>query len=129
MEPLEVEGGKRIVQLDPTGVIRLSWASAVRIEEADARAAMAAVNEVANGGEYPMLVDMASTSSVSRKARAVSSIPCAASRIALLGASPVDRVLANFFLGVHIPPCPTRFFTSRTEAMVWLGQVHESIKE
>lgn len=122
MEPLEVEGGKGIVQLDPTGVIRLSWASAVRIEEADARAAMAAVNEVANGGEYPMLVDMASTSSVSRKARAVFSIPCAASRIALLGASPVDRVLANFFLGVHIPPCPTRFFTSRTEAMVWLGQ-------
>lgn len=53
MEPLEVEGGKGIVQLDPTGVIRLSWASAVRIEEADARAAMAAVNEVANGGEYP----------------------------------------------------------------------------
>jgi hypothetical protein len=129
MEPLEVEGGKGIVQLDPTGVIRLSWASAVRIEEADARAAMAAVNEIVNGGEYPMLVDMASTSSVSRKARAVFSIPCAASRIALLGASPVDRVLANFFLGVHIPPCPTRFFTSRTEAMVWLGQVHESIKE
>lgn len=129
MEPLEVKGGKGIVQLDPTGVIRLSWASAVRIEEADARAAMAAVNEIANGGEYPMLVDMASTSPVSRKARAVFSIPCAASRIALLGASPVDRVLANFFLGVHIPPCPTRFFTSRTEAMVWLGQVHESIKE
>ena len=97
MEPLEVEGGKGIVQLDPTGVVRLSWASAVRIEEADARAAMAAVNEVANGGEYPMLVDMASTSSVSRKARAVFSIPCAASRIALLGASPVDRVLPISF--------------------------------
>ena len=70
-----------------------------------------------------MLVDMATTSSVTRAARAVFSIPCAASRIALLGASPVDRVLANFFLGVHIPPCPTRFFTSRSEAMNWLGQV------
>ncbi len=67
---------------------------------------MAAVNALAKGAEYPMLVDMASTRSVSRPARAVFSIPCAASRIALLGASPVDRVLANFFLGIHIPPLP-----------------------
>lgn len=83
---------------------------------------MAAVNEAAQGAEYPMLVDMATTESVHRHARAVFSIPCAASRIALLGTSPVDRVLANFFLGVHIPPCPTRFFTSRGDAMVWLMQ-------
>lgn len=114
-----------MVRLDPTGVIHLSWASAIRIEEADAQAAMAAVNEVADGAKYPMLVDIASTASVSRQARAVFSIPCAASRIALLGDSPVDRILANFFLGVHIPPCPTRFFTSRINAMNWLGQALE----
>lgn len=129
MEPLDVDGGKAVVRLEPPGVIRLAWASGVRIEEADAQAAMAAVNEIAGDDEYPMLVDMASTTSVSRKARAVFSIPCAASRIALLGASPVDRVLANFFLGVHIPPCPTRFFTSRTEAMNWLGQTDELSSE
>jgi len=81
---------------------------------------MAAVNVVADGREYPMLVDMATTESVSRQARAVFSIPCAASRIALLGSSPVDRVLANFFLSLHVPPCPTRFFTSRDDAMAWL---------
>jgi hypothetical protein len=32
----------------------------------------------------------------------------------------VDRVLANFFLSLHVPPCPTRFFTSRHDAMAWL---------
>lgn len=68
-----------------------------------------------------MLVDMATVASVSREARSIWSIPCGASRIALLGTSPVDRVLANFFLGVHIPPCPTRFFTSRSEALDWLN--------
>ena len=125
MESLEVEGGKGVVSLESTGLIHLSWASGVRIEEADARAAMAAVNKIAGDAEYPMLVNMAMTSSVSRAARAVFSIPCAASRIALLGASPVDRILANFVLGVHIPPCPTRFFTSWTEAMNWLGQSSE----
>lgn len=120
MEPLKVEGGKGVVGLEPSGLIHLVWHPDVRIEEVDAKAAMAAVNEIADGAAYPLLVDMANTQSVTRQARAVFSIPCAASRIALLGASPVDRVLANFFLGVHIPPCPTRFFTSRADAVSWL---------
>ncbi|MBT2534029.1 STAS/SEC14 domain-containing protein [Arthrobacter sp. ISL-48] len=120
MEPITVEGGKGTVALEADQIIHLVWRQSVRIEAVDAHAAMAAVNEAADGSEYPMLVDMATTASVSRQARAVFSIPCAASRIALLGSSPVDRVLANFFLGVHIPPCPTRFFNSRTDAMNWL---------
>jgi hypothetical protein len=120
VEPITVEGGKGIVELTAGGVIHLMWKPTVRIEAVDAHAAMAAVNLIAHGSQYPMLVDMATTEFVTRQARAVFSIPCAASRIALLGSSPVDRVLANFFLGVHVPPCPTRFFTSRTDAMTWL---------
>ena len=120
MEPITVKGGKGTVDLEDGRYIHLVWNRSVRIEEVDAHAAMASVNVVADGSEYPMLVDMATTESVSRQARAVFSIPCAASRIALLGSSPVDRVLANFFLSLHVPPCPTRFFTSRDEAMTWL---------
>lgn len=120
MEPITVKGGKGTVDLEADRYIHLVWNRSVRIEEVDAQEAMAAVNVVADGSEYPMLVDMATTESVSRQARAVFSIPCAASRIALLGSSPVDRVLANFFLSLHVPPCPTRFFTSRDDAMAWL---------
>ena len=108
-QPVEVDGGKGTVQLRSDDIIHLIWNPKARIEGQDARAAMAAVNKVAGELEYPMLVDMATTQSVSREARSVFSIPCAANRIALLGSSPVDRILANFFLGVHIPPCPTRF--------------------
>ncbi|MGO4234528.1 DUF7793 family protein [Pseudarthrobacter sp. YAF2] len=122
MEPVLVDGGKGTVQLQPDGIIHLIWQPKVRIEVQDAQAAMAAVNDIAGDGNYPMLVDMATTENVSREARGVFSIPCAANRIALLGASPVDRIIANFFLGVHIPPCPTRFFTSREESMKWLQQ-------
>lgn len=122
MEPIIVDGGKGTVELRPDGVIHLVWEPRVRIEKEDAQAAMAAVNRIAGGGTYPMLVDMATTESVSIQARSVFSIPCAANRIALLGASPVDRILANFFLGVHVPPCPTRFFTSRDDSMEWLQQ-------
>jgi hypothetical protein len=120
MEPITVKGGKGTVDLEDDRYIHLVWNRNVRIEEVDAHAAMASVNVVADGSEFPMLVDMATTESVSRQARAVFSIPCAASRIALLGSSPVDRVLANFFLSLHVPPCPTRFFTSRHDAMAWL---------
>jgi hypothetical protein len=120
LEPLVVDGGKGTVDLRSDGIIHLIWEPQVRIELQDAEAAMAAVNRIAGDSTYPMLVDMATTEDVTRAARSVFSIPCAANRIALLGASPVDRIIANFFLGVHIPPCPTRFFTSRTESMKWL---------
>jgi hypothetical protein len=120
LEPLVVDGGKGTVDLRSDGIIHLIWEPKVRIELQDAEAAMAAVNWIAGDSTYPMLVDMATTEDVTRAARSVFSIPCAANRIALLGASPVDRIIANFFLGVHIPPCPTRFFTSRTESMTWL---------
>jgi hypothetical protein len=120
MKPVTVDGGKGTVELGADGVIHLIWEPRVRIEIEDAQAAMAAVNLMAGDNTYPMLVDMATTENVSRDARSVFSIPCAANRIALLGASPVDRIIANFFLGVHIPPCPTRFFTSRDESMKWL---------
>jgi hypothetical protein len=120
LEPITVKGGKGTVELEDGRCIHLVWNRSVRIEAEDALSAMDAVNVVGGGSEYPMLVDMATTESVSRQARAVFSIPCAASRIALLGSSPVDRVLANFFLSLHVPPCPTRFFTSRDDALAWL---------
>jgi hypothetical protein len=120
VEPIVIDGGKGTIALGSDGVIHLVWKSKVSIDRRDSEAAMAMVNEISGGSEYPMLVDMATTESVSRDARAVFSIPCAANRIALLGSSPVDRVLANFFLGIYTPPCPTRFFTSRSDAMTWL---------
>lgn len=126
MEPVAVGGGKGTVELGADGVIHLAWNPGIVLEAADAHTAMAAVNEVAGSRECPMLVNVESAQAVTRQARAVFSVPCAASRIALLGSRPVDRVLANFFLGVHIPPCPTRFFTSRVEAMDWLLQRSES---
>jgi hypothetical protein len=114
------EGVKADLTLDGQGVIQLKWPRAVSISQADAEAAMRGVNELCGDLRYPMLVDMATTAQVSRGARTVFGKPCQASRIALLGASPVDKVLANFILGINKLPCPTRFFTSREEATAWL---------
>lgn len=102
------------------GVVQLRWPRDASISEQDAENAMRQVNELCGQSRRPMLVDMATTAQVSRGARAVFGRPCQASRIALLGASPVDKVLANFILGINKLPCPTRFFTSRDDAMAWL---------
>lgn len=104
--PETVDGGKGSVELRDDGVVHLKWLSGITIEVEDARAAMAKVNDVCQGVPRPMLVDMAAVASVSREARGVWSIPCDASRIALLGRSPVDRVLANFFLECIYLPAP-----------------------
>jgi hypothetical protein len=80
----------------------LQWPAGGRITGASARAAFDAVNRLCGSARRPMLVDMATTTSVAREARAVFGEPSAASRIALLGRSPVDRVIANF---TRAAPC------------------------
>lgn len=115
------ENGLFDLVLESGGLLRLTWARGASIKETDAEAAMAKVNALSGTSRPPMLVDMATTSDVSRGARAVWGRPCQVSRIALLGTSPVDRVLANFFLGIHKVPCPTKFFTSEIDALAWLN--------
>ena len=102
-------------------MLRLKWPRGAVITAADAELAMLRVNQLCGDDRHPMLVDMATTADVTRGARAVFGRPCQASRIALLGTSPVDRVLANFFLGINAVPCPTKFFTSERDALAWLA--------
>ncbi|MBJ2120833.1 STAS/SEC14 domain-containing protein [Arthrobacter sp. MSA 4-2] len=123
---MPIEGGKGTLELRPDGVLHLKWDLGIHITSDDARAAMDVVNVLCADTSHPMLVDMEATRSVSRGARSTFSIPCGASRIALLGSSPVDRLLANFFLGLHSPPCPTHFFTSREHALDWLKRPGEA---
>lgn len=125
---LDSPGGRDISSLDfdSNGILRLQWARGVVIDAPNAQRAMDRVNEMCAGRPTPLLIDMATTESVSRAARAVFAKRCDASAIALLGSSAVDRVLANFFLGVNSAPVPTRFFTNSDEAARWLtAQGHD----
>lgn len=106
--------------MDEHGILQLKWARNATIEASDAETALHMVNNLCGPTERRLLVDMATTSAVSRGARAVFARPCQASHVALLGASPVDKVVANFVLAMNKTTRPKRFFTSRTEAMEWL---------
>ena len=115
-----VDGISATLVLGPDNILRLRWARGISIVEKDALRAMERVNELCAETSHPMLVDMATTKAVSRGARSVFGLPSSASRIALLGTSQVDKVIANFILGVSTLPCPTKFFISETEALDWL---------
>ncbi len=104
------------------GLVILRWPRGCTITGGAARRALDAVDTICAGRRLPLLVEMATTKSVAREARAVFCEPCAASKIAIMGDSPVDRVIANFTLGFMAPPCPTKFFTDRAQAIDFLRQ-------
>ncbi len=115
-----VSGRLMVVDVDPLGIVRLTWQRGLQISGELAQSAMALVDETNAGRERPLLVDMTGTATLTREARRTFSRRCSASRIALLGRSPVDRVIANFALGVSGVPVPTRYFTSDPLATAWL---------
>ena len=117
----QIELADSVLRLE-AGVLHLVWNHGVNVEAVNARAAVEAVNELANGRTFPLLVDMAATTFLSHAARQVFEEPCAASRIALLGESPVDRTVAQYQLHTSKLPCPTEFFTSRGAALAWLRE-------
>ena len=55
MKPITVGGGKGAVELDAEGVFHLVWKPETVLEAVDVHAAMATVNELADGAEYPNL--------------------------------------------------------------------------
>lgn len=104
------------------GIVMLRWPRGGTISGPAAKRAIDDVNTLCAGTYRPMLVDMALTKSVAREARAAFGLPVTVSRLALLGHSPVDRVIANFTLGVSAVRMPTKFFTDRDQAMAFLAE-------
>jgi hypothetical protein len=102
------------------GVLHLRWAPGQAINEEGALAAVAAAKKLCGSRRYPMLVTLAAPVWLSCRARKVLTLPGPATRIALLGSSPVDAVMAKFFLAGNAMPCPARYFTSADKAMAWL---------
>jgi hypothetical protein len=108
------------LRIEQGGYVRCAWRPGTRITGELARAAMKELDDLNGGLTRPLLVDMRRTDSVAREGRQAFTEECSASRVALLGESPVDRVIANFTLSVIVMAVPTRYFTSESAALAWL---------
>lgn len=115
-----LDSNKATVELHD-GVVYLRWIRGAKVAAKDARAAMAKVSDLCSGHPRPMVVDMARMESVEHQAREIFAAAWPLTRTAIVGATPVDRVIAAFYLARHSPACPTRFFSSFAAAMTWLG--------
>ncbi|ALV44002.1 hypothetical protein AU252_15665 [Pseudarthrobacter sulfonivorans] len=103
MHPLDSE--KAAVELHD-GVVYLRWTPGAMVTAKDARAVMAKVRYLCSGRHRPMLVDMARMEGVEHKAREIFAAPWPLTRTAIVGTSPVDRVIVSFYLARHSPVCP-----------------------
>ncbi|MGN7200063.1 DUF7793 family protein [Arthrobacter sp. SAFR-044] len=110
--------GKGTMELSG-GVLHLTWKRGTYIGIDVANAALAAITTLAQGTRLPMLVEIQGVTH-SAAARKVFPDQSSISRMALLGSSPVDRVIAMFRLPLAPAGFPIRYFTSRDKAMAWL---------
>jgi hypothetical protein len=108
------------LRVEEAGYARCTWVPGTEVTGQMAREAMQLLDELNEGRKRPLLVDMRGMGGLTRGARQAFADETTASRLALLGRSPVDRVIANFTLRVISLQMPVRYFTSEPAALAWL---------
>lgn len=111
------------VYLQENDLIRLELPPGQPITGGLATTAAAEVLRLADGRRVRVLLGLAGVDSITREARNVfGSVPNLAA-VAVLGAGPVDKVIATFLLGGSArPPFPTKYFSSEDKARTWLEE-------
>jgi hypothetical protein len=110
------------VRMTGRGIIEVMLPPNQVIEGPQARVARAAVHSLAKGRRLPVLLVITGVVGISVEARHVYATSFAASAFALVGESPVDRVIAHYLLRSKTETVPAQFFTSESDAVEWLRQ-------
>ena len=110
-------GGRGWLRLDPRGFLLLDWATGGTVTAPDARAALDAVQQRTNGVPFPILIRV-NGNDVDPAAAALLRQTTLVSAVALVGATPVDRVVgAKMKRGRQQPHA---FFMDEDRAAQWL---------
>lgn len=81
------------------------------------------LGELAPDRKIAVVLELTGAGSVSRTARAACAAIPSVSAWAVVGESPVDRLLGHFLLGGEFSSVPARYFTSDGEALDWLRRL------
>lgn len=112
------------VDLSDDGIVEVVLPPNTVVRSPETRAAVAAIRAFAGGGRVPVLLTVTGVLSVTNDARLAYTNKLFVSACALLGESPVDRVIAHYLLRAKSESVPARFFTSEADAREWLGERH-----
>ena len=109
--------------LRPDDIVQLVWAPRVTMGLEDAIAAIDAMTKLTGGQRSPLLVDVHDTGPQDRPARMeFARRGDLVSAVALVVATPLSRMMGNFFLTVSKPMAPTRLFDDEASALAWLQE-------
>lgn len=102
------------------GIVRITLSPNARITAEDGLRTRGELLALTGGARGGVLLDITGVGSVSREAIGVYSAAATVTAFAILGATPVDRVIAHGLLGLPLPGCPSAYFTDEEEALGWL---------
>lgn len=116
--------GPTSVRLNRNGILEIQLPPDRELNGDDARAAGAAALRLAGRRQLPVLLVISGTPGLSGDARQIltDALTAVASAFAIVGDSPVDRVIAHYLLRPKSGMVPARFFTAGSEAAEWLEQ-------
>jgi hypothetical protein len=125
----EVSAGEIItrtatVRLDARGFVHVTITPMAEQHVADALENIDAVRTLGRGATLPILIDMRRVKSIDNAAHEKYRLGhTPAPRVmALLVASPLSRIIANYYITMFESPIPTRVFSSELDAMSWIAQ-------
>lgn len=105
----------------PNLTVRAALAQGADLDEATVAQLGQQLGALAGGGKVAVVLQLNGISSVSRTARAAFASIAPASSWAVVGATPVDRLLGHFLLSGESGSAPARYFASEHEALDWLA--------
>jgi hypothetical protein len=110
------------VRMIDGGIIEVLLPANQEIQGPEARIAGEAVRSLAAGRRMPVILVITGVVGVSVEARQAYTGSIAATAFAVVGESPVDRVIAHYLLRSRGESIPAQFFTSESAAIEWLRQ-------
>ncbi|HUX05162.1 MAG TPA: hypothetical protein VMV53_09705 [Acidimicrobiales bacterium] len=120
-ETAEAINPKFRIWVRPDGIVQIDWVPAAVIGLEDAIAATDAMTKLTGGKRCPLLVDAHDAGPQDRDARSeFARRGDLVSAVALLGATPLSRMMGNFFIAVSRPMAPTKLFNDESSAVAWL---------
>lgn len=102
-------------------IVRIALKPRARMTAEDGAFARENLLALTGGKPSVVLLQITGVGSISREAISFYSESTTVRAFAILGSTPVDRVIAHGLLGLPRPhQCPTEFFTDTQVAMAWL---------
>lgn len=105
------------------GIAAIILPPATRITRKDCVRARTELLELTGGKPGSVLLQIAGIGSVDRDAISAYSEEPTITALAILGSTPVDRVIAQRMVRRGTPTCPIKYFTDEEEAIIWLPTI------